>query len=296
MLKLNGKELAQKINSEVATQALLWEQETALKPSLTVILVGEDPASLTYVKSKERTAQKIGFNSRTIQLEATVSEKELLELITKLNNSAETNAILVQLPLPPHIDEKRVIAQIDPLKDVDALHPLNMGKLVLGESPLVPCTPGGILTLFDFWKIETAGKAVTIIGRSNIVGKPLAALLVQKGRDATVTLCHSKTTDLVQHTLNADIIVVAIGVPQFLKGSMVKNGAVVVDVGINRVEDPFKERGYRLVGDVEWESVAPKCSAITPVPGGVGPLTIAMLMKNTLIAAREQHSRREFNG
>ncbi len=292
MISLVGQELALLLNNELLKEGDQFKVATGVTPTLAVVLVGDDPASLTYVTSKGRASKRLGFNHHTLHLPETTSEGELLALLDKLNGDAEVDGILVQLPLPLHIDELRVIQRIDPIKDVDGLHPINMGLLLLGEPRLVPCTPLAILHLLEHYQISTVGKNVVIVGRSNIVGKPLGALLSQKGRDGTVTLCHSRTADLKSHTLAADILVAAIGVPHFIRGDMVKEGAVVIDVGINRVTDLNHKRGYRLVGDVEWESVAQKASAITPVPGGVGPLTIAMLMKNTLMAATLHYSRR----
>ncbi len=293
MISLVGQELALLLNNELLKEGDQFKVATGVTPTLAVVLVGDDPASLTYVTSKGRASKRLGFNHHTLHLPETTSEGELLALLDKLNGDAEVDGILVQLPLPLHIDELRVIQRIDPIKDVDGLHPFNMGLLLLGEPRLVPCTPLAILHLLEHYQISTVGKNVVIVGRSNIVGKPLGALLSQKGKDATVTLCHSRTADLKSHTLAADILVAAIGVPQFITAEMVKEGAVVIDVGINRLTDANQKRGYRLVGDVEWESVAQKAKAITPVPGGVGPLTIAMLMKNTLMAATLHHSRRK---
>lgn len=292
MISLVGKEIATLLSNKIAKEVDHFKTSTGVTPTLAVVLVGDDPASLTYVKSKGVAAIRLGFNHRTIHLPEATPEAKLLALLEQLNSDGEVDGILVQLPLPTHIDELKVIQKIDPIKDVDGLHPLNMGLLLLGKPRLVPCTPLAILHLLEHYQIETRSKNVTIVGRSNIVGKPLAALLSQKGRDATVTLCHSQTKDLVEHIKRADILIAAIGVAQFIKGEMVKEGAVVIDVGINRLTDESYKRGYRLVGDVEWESVSKRSSAITPVPGGVGPLTIAMLMKNTLLAATLHHSRR----
>ncbi len=292
MINLVGKELALNLNKALMEEGDQFKASTGVTPTLAVVLVGDDPASLTYVTSKGRASQRLGFDHRTLHLPETTSEKELLALLDQLNGDAEVDGILVQLPLPSHIDELKVIQRIDPIKDVDGLHPYNMGLLLLGEPRIVPCTPLAILHLLDHYQISTQGKNVVVVGRSNIVGKPLGALLSQKGRDATVTLCHSQTADLKSHTLAADILVAAIGVPHFITAEMIREGGVVIDVGINRLTDKDCKRGYRLVGDVEWESVAQKAKAITPVPGGVGPLTIAMLMKNTLLAATLHHSRR----
>jgi methylenetetrahydrofolate dehydrogenase (NADP+)/methenyltetrahydrofolate cyclohydrolase len=251
-----------------------------------VVLVGDDPASATYVASKGKACEAMGFDHRDYRLTVETTESELLSLVQKLNDDPLVDGILVQLPLPSHLDEKSIIHAIRPDKDVDGLHPVNVGRLMLGDPSFVACTPAGVMRILDYYKIETKGKEVVVVGRSNIVGKPMAALMIQKGRDATVTICHSRTEDLVSHTKKADILIAAIGKPHAITKEMVKNGAVVIDVGINRVVDTSKKRGYRLVGDVDYEGVSTICSAITPVPGGVGVMTIAMLMENTLLAAK----------
>ena len=286
MLVLSGKEVAAHVQSEVKQSCMEFVARTGHKPCLAVILVGDDPASATYVASKGRSCEAMGFDHQDHRLPADTKEDELLSLVERLNGEASVDGILVQLPLPSQLDEKRIIHAIRPDKDVDGLHPVNVGRLMMGDPSFVACTPAGVMRILDYYRIETAGKEVVIVGRSNIVGKPMAALMIQKGRDATVTICHSRTKDLASHTKKADILVAAIGKPHAITKEMVKEGAVVIDVGINRVEDSSKKRGYRLVGDVDYEGVSPMSSAITPVPGGVGVMTIAMLMENTLSAAK----------
>jgi methylenetetrahydrofolate dehydrogenase (NADP+)/methenyltetrahydrofolate cyclohydrolase len=252
--------------------------------------VGDNPASATYVRSKQRACEKAGIHSRDIRLPETVSESELLSTVSELNADDAIDGILVQLPLPSQIDARRVIMSIDPQKDVDGFHPVNLGRLLAGEDAFFPCTPYGILVMLERSGTPVEGRHVVVVGRSNIVGKPLAALLMQKraGANATVTVCHSRTANLAAHTRSADILVVAAGSRGFVTGDMVGEGAAVVDVGINRVDDPQAKRGYRLVGDVDFDSAAVRASRITPVPGGVGPMTIAMLLTNTVRAARER--------
>lgn len=291
MLLISGKEVANKVRQEVQQKGRDFIRETGHTPCLAVILVGDDPASTTYVTSKGKACDEMGFLHRDYRLGATTSETELIALIHTLNHDALVDGILVQLPLPDHINEQKVLHTMDANKDVDGLHPTNVGKLMLGYPQFIPCTPAGILRLLDEYKISTRGKQVVVVGRSNIVGKPIAALLMQKGRDATVTVCHSRTTDLAFHTRSADILIVAIGSPLAITGEMVKEGAIVIDVGVNRITDSTRKRGYRLGGDVDFDQVSLKCSAITPVPGGVGPMTIAILMENTLRAAILQHGR-----
>ncbi|HOV61919.1 MAG TPA: bifunctional methylenetetrahydrofolate dehydrogenase/methenyltetrahydrofolate cyclohydrolase FolD [Candidatus Hydrogenedentes bacterium] len=283
---IDGKKIAEQVLEECqhTAQALI---ERGVTPGLAVVLVGDNPASKVYVRSKRQTCEKLGIRSFAYDLPADISERKLLDLIDELNNHSEVHGILVQMPLPPHIREQRVLNTLDPAKDVDGFHPVNTGKLLNGEECFVPCTPAGCQELLVRYGFSPRGKHVVIIGRSNIVGKPLAALLVQKSpdADATVTICHSRTTNLPDITHQADILVAAIGVPEFVKPDMVREGVVVIDVGINRVVDPTSPKGYRLVGDVDFEGVRPRAAAITPVPGGVGPMTIAMLMRNTLRAA-----------
>ncbi|MDD2594684.1 MAG: bifunctional methylenetetrahydrofolate dehydrogenase/methenyltetrahydrofolate cyclohydrolase FolD [Bacteroidales bacterium] len=289
MILLNGKETADAIKLEIAAEVEAIVSKGGRRPHLAAILVGDDGASRTYVASKEKACSQVGFKSTVLRFPADITEQFLLEEITKLNVDADIDGFIVQLPLPKHINEQNVINAIDPSKDVDGFHPVNVGKLSLGEPTFISATPYGIITLLEHYNIETKGKHCVVLGRSNIVGRPIANLLSQKGAvgDCTVTMCHSRTKDIKSYTLQADIIIAAIGVPQFLKSDMVKEGAVVVDVGITRIPADNKN-GFRLVGDVDFETVAPKCSYITPVPGGVGPMTIISLLKNTLRAARNR--------
>lgn len=254
-----------------------------------MVLVGEDPASKIYVRSKERSCEKAGFKSLVVRMPKETTQDELITQVEKLNNDSSIHGILVQLPLPKHIDEHIIINTIDPMKDVDCFHPVNFGRLFAGTQIVEPCTPKGIMRILEYYKIELKGKNALIIGRSNIVGKPIAILLMQK--HATITIAHSRTVDLAGIARRSDIIVSAIGKHNFVTGDMVKEGAVVIDVGINRVDDSGCEKGYRVVGDVDFAEVEPKCSAITPVPGGVGPMTIAMLLQNTLDLAKAQVSK-----
>ena len=256
------------------------------KPVLAVVLVGEDPASTIYVNMKERRCLENGFGSIVHRLPAATTQEELLKLVDSLNRDSSVNGILVQSPLPSHISEPDVIEAIDPLKDVDCFHPYNMGRLTTGDPVFLPCTPGGVMELLDACGIDVGGKKAVVVGRSNLAGKPLALLLL--GRHATVQICHSRTADLKAETLSADILLVAIGRPDFITSDMVKEGAVVIDVGINRVDDPATEKGYRITGDVEYAGAAKKASWITPVPGGVGATTIAMLLDNCLKAYKLQ--------
>lgn len=292
MLIMSGKEVAQEVRSEVRLSCERFKADTGHTPCLAVILVGDDPASMTYVFSKGRSCDEMGFDHRDYRLPADTAQQTLLTLIGTLNEDRAVDGILVQLPLPPHIDERIIISSIDPEKDVDGLHPVSMGRLMLGEPSFIPCTPGGVLRMLDHYSLETVGKSVVVVGRSNIVGKPMAALLMQKGRDATVTVCHSRSMNLKAHTLRADILIAAIGKPLAITADMVAPNAVVIDVGINRIADASRKSGYRLVGDVDYDSVSPLSSAITPVPGGVGVMTIAMLMENTLFAAKRHITRR----
>ena len=284
---LDGKSLAATVLDECRAEASALQQQ-GITPGLAVVLVGDDPASKVYVGSKTRTCAELGFHSRKIELPAATTQHELLEVVRQLNADPAIHGILVQSPPPPHIDEEEIIRAIDPRKDVDGFHPENVAKLVL-EDPtgFVPCTPAGCMKLLETAGVVTHGAEAVVIGRSMIVGKPMALLLVSKKSNATVTIAHSRSRDLPAICRRADILVAAVGRPEMVKADWVKPGAVVVDVGINRVEDASKKSGYRLTGDVAYEEVAPLCSAITPVPGGVGPMTIAMLMKNTLQAARQ---------
>lgn len=285
MQVMSGKEVSTAIYADLQTRTEAFVQTYGYAPTLAVVLVGNNPASQSYVLSKKKACLSLGFGHLDYSLSEETTQEELLQLVKDLNANPSVHGILVQLPLPAHMDSEAVIETIDQHKDVDGFHPMSIGKLLIGLPTFVSCTPLGVLTMLDHYKIETAGKNVVIVGRSNIVGKPLAALLMQKGRDATVTVCHSRTTDLASITSKADILIAAIGSPHFIQSQMVKKDAVVIDVGINRIEDPSAKRGYRLVGDVDYATVAPHCSFITPVPGGVGVMTIAMLMKNTLQAA-----------
>jgi len=284
---IDGKKIAQQIQQELAEEVLQLKLKYQEIPHLSVVLVGENPASVIYVRNKTKACEAVGMSSETISLPENVSEEKLFSVIRELNANPKVHAILVQLPLPAHISEARVLATIAPEKDVDGLHPMNFGKLVVGDpSGFVPCTPAGVLELLMRSGHAPAEKRVTIIGRSHLVGMPLGLLLLRKGKagDATVTICHSKTQDLSISTRDADIVIVAVGSPNTLTKSMVKPGVVVIDVGTNRIPDPSKPSGSRLVGDVDFAGVSEVASAITPVPGGVGPMTIAMLLKNTVKA------------
>lgn len=287
-LLLEGKPVAEKILETVRSGSEKLSREQGIIPGLAVVLVGEDPASATYVRSKEKKSEELGFTSLTYRLPAETTQEELLELVEELNEDETVHGILVQSPLPSHIDYNTITLAISPRKDVDGFHPVNVGKLVIGLDAPLPCTPAGVIEMLKYYHIPTSGRRAVVIGRSNIVGKPLANLLLQKreGGDAIVTVAHSAARDLKEITLEADILIAAIGRPLFITPDMVKKGAVVIDVGINRVDDPGAKRGYRVVGDVDFENVAPRCSAITPVPGGVGLMTIAMLMQNTLRSAQ----------
>lgn len=287
--KLVSKEVKSKIKSEV--DEIIAKGRKV--PHLAAVLVGDDGASQTYVNSKVRSCEECGFKSTLIQKPASTTEEELMGIIDQLNNDDDVDGFIVQLPLPKHINEERVTLAIDPKKDVDGFHPENVGKMVLGQPAYLPATPFGVIQMLDFYNIETSGKHCVVIGRSNIVGKPMSLLMARNDNpgNATVTMCHSRTQNLKELCLQADIIVVALGVAEFLKADMVKEGAVVIDVGITRVEDATAKRGWRLKGDVKFDEVAPKCSYITPVPGGVGLMTVASLMLNTLKAAKgEVHS------
>ncbi|MDZ7630734.1 MAG: bifunctional 5,10-methylenetetrahydrofolate dehydrogenase/5,10-methenyltetrahydrofolate cyclohydrolase [Gemmatimonadaceae bacterium] len=255
-------------------------------PGLAVVLVGEDPASAVYVRNKGRACEEAGMHSVTIRLPAATSQGELLAVVDRLNADPSIHGMLVQMPLPTQCNADEVIRRIDPAKDVDGFHPINAGKLLIGEKDgFAPCTPAGVMELLRRYGVPTAGADVVIVGRSNIVGKPMASLLMQPGADATVTICHSRTRDLSSHTRRADILIAAIGRPKFVTADMVKPGATVIDVGINRVDEPRAKNGYILAGDVDFAAVSQVAGRITPVPGGVGPLTIAMLLKSTLVAA-----------
>ena len=286
---IDGVAIAKAVRADVAKETAELKAR-GITPGLTVVIVGEDPASQSYVKSKEKASIEAGMKGETIKLPASTSQAELEALIDKLNADTTVHGILVQSPLPKHMDVNTVVRRIAPHKDVDGFHPVNVGKLLIGEKDgFAPCTPAGVQELLVRYGIDTSGKEVVVVGRSNIVGKPMASLLVQagKGADCTVTICHSRTKDLTFHTRRADIVIAAIGKPEMLTGDMIRPGAVVIDVGINRVDDPSSPKGYRIVGDVHFESARRVASHITPVPGGVGPMTIAMLLKNTVRAARQ---------
>jgi methylenetetrahydrofolate dehydrogenase (NADP+)/methenyltetrahydrofolate cyclohydrolase len=284
---IDGKAVAASVLEECRAEVRELKAK-GITPGLAVVLVGDDPASRVYVGSKVRTCADLGLYSRKIELPATTTQEELLAVVRELNADPAIHGILVQSPPPKHIDEEAVVRALDPRKDVDGFHPENVAKLAL-EDPtgFVPCTPAGCMRLLAASGVKTAGAEAVVIGRSMIVGKPMALLLMAKGSDATVTVAHSRSRDLPAICRRADIIVAAVGRPEMVRGDWVKEGAVVIDVGINRIDDPSTKKGYRLVGDVAYDEVAPKCAAITPVPGGVGPMTIALLMKNTLQAARQ---------
>lgn len=282
---LSGKEVATNVKQKVKEDSIKFSEKYGRNPSLAVVLVGDNPASVTYVNGKKKACEEVGITHIDYNFDNSITEKELLTLVDKLNNDCDIDGILVQLPLPQQIDDMKIVNSIKPAKDVDGFTPENIGKLLLGESSLIACTPKGILRLLDYYNIDTNGKDVCILGRSNIVGKPLAALLMQKDRNATVTICHSLTPDIVPYVKRADILISAVGHLNVVTADMIKEGAVVIDVGMNRIPDSSKKSGYALKGDVDYENVKDKVSAITPVPGGVGPMTIAMLMDNTLTAA-----------
>lgn len=282
---IDGKAIAQEIEDEIAREVSTLKGRP---PSLTVVIVGHDPASHIYVNRKKAACERVGINSQKMELSDTTSEAELLQVIKELNADSTVDGILVQLPLPKQINPLKVIEAIDPKKDVDGFHPENSGKLLCGDSSaFIPCTPLGILELMKRSNIQTSGASAVVVGRSDIVGKPMAALLMQRGVDATVTVAHSKTKDLFALCKTADILIAAIGRAEFIGEDAVKEGAVVIDVGMNRVDDPSAKKGYRLVGDVAYKAVKDKCQAITPVPGGVGPMTITMLLQNTLQSYRQ---------
>ena len=284
---IDGKKLAAETRAEIARGVAALKAEKGVTPGLAVILVGDNPASVSYVTAKEKACREAGMLSREIRMPATVAEDELIAAVEKLNADPAIHGILVQLPLPKGFSEKRVIDAIAPEKDVDGFTPVNVGRMLIGDDCFLPCTPHGILKLIEVTGMDLAGKHAVVIGRSNIVGKPVAALLSRKSVNATVTLCHTGTKDLKAFTRTADVVVVAAGRPNTLTGDMLKPGAVVIDVGVNRVPDATKEKGYRLCGDADFASCAEVASAITPVPGGVGPMTITMLLWNTLESARK---------
>lgn len=290
MAILDGKQLAQTIKGELRKEVDQIKNQGGKIPHLVAVLIGDNPASQAYVRNKVRSCEEVGFLSTLIHRPADTSEKELLEIVEQLNGDTSVDGFIVQLPLPKHIDEHKVTLAIEPHKDVDGFHPVNFGRMAQGLPCYLPATPMGILEILKRYEIPTSGKEVVVLGRSNIVGTPISILLSRKGYpgDATVTVCHSRTADLAAHTRKADILIAAIGAPEFVKGDMVKEGAVIIDVGINRVEDPTSKSGYKLVGDVDYAAVAPKASWITPVPGGVGQLTVVALLINTLKSARNE--------
>lgn len=287
---LDGKSLAAELRAEIAAEAAALHAETGRAPGLAVVLAGEDPASRSYVTAKEKACAAAGIRSREITLPASAGRADILSAVRALNEDDEVDGILVQLPLPDSSIEREVIEAMDPAKDVDGFHPVNIGRMVLGLPAFVPCTPAGVIEILRRAEIPLSGSAVTVIGRSQIVGRPLSVLLSQKGVDATVTLCHTRTKDLARHTRGADVVVVAAGRPGTLTADMIRPGAVVVDVGVNRVPDASKASGYRLAGDADFDGLRDVAGAITPVPGGVGPMTIAMLLRNTVEAARRRRT------
>lgn len=288
---LDGKQFAKRWNEKTAEQARVWSERTGAKPGLGVVLVGDDPASVSYVTAKERACAAVGFHSEEHRLPASATTAEVLTAVAHYNADANIHGILVQLPLPAQVDEQAVIAAIDPAKDVDGFTPVNVGRMMIGQPCFLPCTPHGIIKLLFDAGVETDGRHAVVVGRSNIVGKPVAHLLMRKapGGNATVTVCHTATRDLAVFTRQADILVVASGRPMTVTADMIKPGAAVIDVGVNRVPDGAASKGYRLVGDVDFEPACKIADCITPVPGGVGPLTISMLLRNTLEAAHRAH-------
>lgn len=290
MTLIDGNDLSRKIKEELAQSVEQIAVQGGKIPHLAAVLVGEDPASAVYVRNKVRSCEKVGFQSTLVRRDANTTQAELLDIVRQLNDDEDIDGFIVQLPLPRHINEERITLAIDPAKDVDGFHPVNFGRMALGLPCYLPATPFGIVTMLERCGIETAGKHAVIIGRSNIVGTPMSILLSRKSPtgNCTVTLTHSRTKDLPAFARQADLLVAAIGIPEFVKGDMVKEGAVVIDVGINRVDDPTHPKGYRIVGDVAFDEVAPRCSFITPVPGGVGPMTVTSLLLNTLKATRRE--------
>ncbi|MFH1566358.1 MAG: bifunctional methylenetetrahydrofolate dehydrogenase/methenyltetrahydrofolate cyclohydrolase FolD [Gemmatimonadota bacterium] len=288
---LNGNDVAQEMRDEMKADVARLAADHKVVPGLAVVLVGDNPASVSYVKGKRKACSEVGIHSEEHKFDADLPEADLLALVERLNRDDAVNGILVQLPLPKHIDEGLVLNRIDPAKDVDGFHPVNLGKMVIGEDCFLPCTPHGVQQLLLRSGIEVAGKHVVVVGRSNIVGKPVANILLQKreGANATVTVCHTGTKDMGAITRLADILIVAAGRPNTVTADMVRDGVVVVDVGVNRVPDSSKKSGFRLVGDVDYDGVSPKASAISPVPGGVGPMTITLLLHNTIKSAKRAH-------
>lgn len=295
MQLLDGKKTSNDIKNEIAIEVQSIKAAGGKVPHLAAVLVGNNGASLTYVGSKVKSCQEIGFDSTLVALPETITEEELLAKIKELNEDDNLDGYIVQLPLPKHIDEQKILLAIDPDKDVDGFHPTNFGRMALEMESFIPATPFGIMELLERYKVETSGKHTVVIGRSHIVGRPMSILMSRKGNpgDSTVTLTHSRTKDLAEFTKNADIIITALGVPEFLKADMVKEGVTVIDVGITRVEDASNAKGYVIKGDVDFDGVSKKASFITPVPGGVGPMTIAMLLKNTLLARKMRSARNQ---
>ncbi len=289
---IDGKQMAASMRAEIKDKVAELKKTSGITPGLAVILVGDNPASKSYVTAKEKACAEAGIASFDCRIPESTTEAELLEIIEKFNNDAAVHGILVQLPLPSHINEDKIITAIHPDKDVDGFHPMNVGRMLIGEKCFLPCTPHGILQMLKRSGVKVAGAHAVVVGRSNIVGKPVACLLMQKSDlgNATVTLCHTRTRDLASFTRQADILIVASGHPNTVTADMVKPGAIVIDVGVNRVEDASAPRGYRLVGDVDFEGVKEVASLITPVPGGVGPMTITMLLYNTLESAQQSHA------
>ncbi|MGB0863275.1 MAG: bifunctional methylenetetrahydrofolate dehydrogenase/methenyltetrahydrofolate cyclohydrolase FolD [Saprospiraceae bacterium] len=290
MQLIDGKGLAKTIKEEIAVEVSQIKSTGGKTPHLAAILVGDNPASAVYVRNKVKSCEAVGFKSTLVRKEATITQEELLQVVADLNNDADIDGYIVQLPLPAHIDEDAINLAIDPKKDVDGFHPMNLGRMTLGLETYLPATPYGIVQMLDRYGIETSGKHCVVVGRSNIVGTPMSILMSRKTKtgNCTVTITHSRTKDLASEVRRADIVIAAIGIANFVTADMVKEGAVVIDVGINRVEDASRKRGYRLVGDVDFDQVAPKSSFITPVPGGVGPMTVTSLLMNTLKASRKE--------
>ena len=290
MVLLDGKQLARQIKDELAQKTAAQIAAGGKVPHLAAVLVGDNPASKVYVRNKVRSCEQVGFHSTLIRKPADITEAELLHIIEELNQDPGIDGFIVQLPLPDHLDEHKVTLAIDPAKDVDGFHPVNIGRMALGLPCYLPATPCGIVEMLDRYEIPTSGKEVVVVGRSNIVGTPNSILLSRKGKvgNATVTLCHSRTADLAEHTRRADIIIASVGRPNTITADMVKDGVVIIDVGINRIDDPDSAKGYKLVGDVDFDGVSPKASYITPVPGGVGQMTVVSLLMNTLSASKKE--------
>ena len=290
MQLIDGKELSSTIKDEIAVEVAAISAEGRRPPHLVAVLIGENPASQVYVRNKINSCERVGFKSTLIKKDVDISQNELIALIVELNNDPEVDGFIIQLPLPKHLDENEITMAIEPKKDVDGFHPVNLGRMAIGLDSYVPATPQGIVEMIKRFNIETSGKHAVVLGRSNIVGTPISILLSRKSNtgNATVTICHSRTQNLKEIVSTADIIVAAIGIPNFVTDDMVKEGAVVFDVGINRIDDSTRKRGYRLVGDVDFETVSKKASFITPVPGGVGPMTVCSLLVNTLRSYKKE--------